>query len=540
MDAHSIAEPRRRLRMAVLFALAASLAASMLPMQGEPAQAWPIESHCGTETGGPPFDGFISHEQVGQTLEQIVQSSQGRVDVEVAGFTNQGRELWAARVGTGDTVMLVQSEIHGNEKHGTKALLNLIRTLGNNSKRSGQIREAITLVAIPMLNADGGSVPRRQNLMPWSDIIALHPQLAGVPANPGAWYHSNNANGMDVNRDFHADLDYEPVAADLPGNTNGFGFYLSPESRTVREVYRSLENEFGRVDVFVDLHNQAPCYGYGLPLEVVIDSGSAAGSYEARGATFGEAPTVEGVSGDIVLVNDGTANPTLGCSPLVDFPEGAIALVDRGTCTFVQKARNAQAGGATAMILVNSVANAPGALTGTAPDVTIPSVHISLEDGNTIKAGLPTTGTVAHNPDSDYYTPLSISARFLTDPTAHGDWPNFDDDASRRVNVAVFDALQGQGNSPFGKVTRYPQPPDTNIPGTALGSFALRGSAVILFETSGQTQQVGLKRIGMLARQVEVGLTGVFDALTDGTFDDIDPDRYGDIPLRLTSPDNRR
>ena len=71
MDAHPIAAPQRRLRMAVLFALAASLAASMLPMQGEPAQAWPIESHCGTETGGPPFDGFISHEQVGHRKPRV-------------------------------------------------------------------------------------------------------------------------------------------------------------------------------------------------------------------------------------------------------------------------------------------------------------------------------------------------------------------------------------------------------------------------------------------------------------------------------------
>jgi hypothetical protein len=53
----------------------------------------------------------------------------------------------------------------------------------------------------------------------------------------------------------------------------------------------------------------------------------------------------------------------------------------------------------------------------------------------------------------------------------------------------------------------------------------------VLFETSGHAQQVGLKRIGMLSRQV--GLTGIVDALADGTFDDIDPDRYRDIPLRV-------
>jgi PA domain len=290
--------------------------------------------------------------------------------------------------------------------------------------------------------------------------------------------------------------------------------------------------------VFVDLHGQAACYGHGLPAEVTIDApSSAAGSYAAAGATFGAEPTAAGLAGAIVPVSDGSASPTLGCAPLVGFPAGAIALVDRGGCTFVQKATNAQTAGASAVIVVNNVAGDPGTLTGDGPGITIPVVMVSQADGNTIKAGVPATGRVSFDPESDFYTPLSISGRFITDPTAHGNWPNFDDDASRRATVAVYDALQARGNSPYGKVTLYPQPPATNIPGTALGSFGLRGSATVLFETSGQTQQVGLKRMGMLSTQVQVGLTGLIDALTDGTFDGIDPDRYSDIPIRVDVED---
>ena len=203
----------------------------------------------------------------------------------------------------------------------------------------------------------------------------------------------------------------------------------------------------------------------------------------------------------------------------------------------MQKASNAQAAGAAAVIVVNNVPGDPTTLTGSDASITIPVVHLSLADGNTIKAGLPATGQITHDPDSDFYTPLSVSGRFITDPTAHGDWPNFDDDASRRATIAVYDALQGRGDSPYGKVTLYPQPPSTNIPGTALGSFGLRGSATVLFEQSGQTQEVGLKRMGMLSKQAEVGLMGIVDALTDGTLDDIDPDRYGDIPLRVDVED---
>jgi hypothetical protein len=382
---------KRQLRLLIALGAALALTITLLPGLQPAAEAFPIESHCGTETGNTSVEGFISHDQLGRDLERIERSSQGRVEVEEAGRSFNDREIWTATVGHGDQVMLVQSDIHGNEKHGTIALLNLLSTLGNNSQRSAEIREEITLVAVPMMNPDGSELDQRRNDMSWEDTVSLHPQLEGAPR---AWYHNARLNGFDVNRDFNPDLDYTPRAEDLPGTSAGVGFYLTPAAQTVRDVYAGLEDEFGNVDVFVDLHNQAPCYREG---------------------------------------------------------------------------------------------------------------------------------------DNDHYSPLSISGRFISDPDDHGDWPEFDEDDSLRANLAVYDALQ-QGNSPFGKVTLYPQ--NINLPGTALGSFSLRGSAVVLFETSGQTQHIGQKRMGMLAKQVETGLGGIVDALTDGTFDDLDPERYDDIPPR--------
>jgi hypothetical protein len=138
-----------------------------------------------------------------------------------------------------------------------------------------------------------------------------------------------------------------------------------------------------------------------LPFEVVVDApSSAAGTYQATGAEFGQPPSSTGLSGAIELVNAGPsaefpmATPTQGCGPLVGFTPGAIALVDRGTCGFVIKAANAQAAGAVAMIVANNAPGAPITMGGTDPTVTIPSVMVSQADGATIKAGLPATGTV--------------------------------------------------------------------------------------------------------------------------------------------------
>lgn len=136
-----------------------------------------------------------------------------------------------------------------------------------------------------------------------------------------------------------------------------------------------------------------------FPNQVTVDPPSpAAGSYGAAGADFGPPAGPDGFAGDIVLVSDGSEDPTEGCDPLVGFPAGAIALIDRGSCAFVQKARNAQAAGAGAVIVANNQPGNPFEMGGNAPDVEIPSVMISLPDGATIKAGLPATGTVATSP----------------------------------------------------------------------------------------------------------------------------------------------
>jgi hypothetical protein len=138
----------------------------------------------------------------------------------------------------------------------------------------------------------------------------------------------------------------------------------------------------------------------GLPSLLTINAPStAAGTYEANGAQFG--PPAAGLSGNIVLANDGVGTTTDACQPLVGFPAGAIAVVDRGTCEFGFKALTAQQAGASGVIVANNapgipIIMGPGAVGG---QVTIPAVHVSQADGATIKAGLPASGSIAANAD---------------------------------------------------------------------------------------------------------------------------------------------
>jgi predicted deacylase len=349
--------------------------------------------------------GFIDYAELKQKLTQIKQSSSGRVSVDVAGYTNQGREIYTARVGEGDNVLLVQSEIHGNEKTGTVALLNILQNIGSsNSAEARKIREEMTIVAIPMMNVDASELDRRGNDLSWSEVVERYAQLSSAAPSwnyytrllQGDDYASNP--GFDVNRDFHPDLNYVPNSADFPGASNKPGWYITPEAQTVRDVYKDLQAEFGKVDVFVDLHHQ----------------------------------------------------------------------------------------------------------------------------------GFPYVG------DSEEIATMSISAQFVPDPsTADGSKyaqyaSNYDYDFSRQLNVAAYEALQAKGDSVFSNISLYQQGLD--LPGTALGSFALNGSGTVLFEIKGQTQNFGQKQKGMLVNTVETGLMGIITGVADESVHSLDPEKYEEIP----------
>jgi hypothetical protein len=185
--------------------------------------------------------------------------------------------------------------------------------------------------------------------------------------------------------------------------------YNNPSSgnipcRGIDIVSVPLDNPAGAAYLRFESSGDAPIAG-GLDNLVTIDPpSSAAGTYGAAGAAFGPAPTATGVSGAVVvgldLADAVGPSTTDACSPLTNAADvvGNIAVVDRGSCGFTVKVKNAQDAGAVGVIVVNNVAGDPGLMGGADPTITIPSVQVSQADGDTIKAGLPATGTVRSNP----------------------------------------------------------------------------------------------------------------------------------------------
>ncbi|WP_194841249.1 M14 family zinc carboxypeptidase [Salinibacillus xinjiangensis] len=109
---------------------------------------------------------------------------------------------------------------------------------------------------------------------------------------------------------------------------------------------------------------------------------------------------------------------------------------------------------------------------------------------------------------------------------------------AKQVNALTALSLQ-KGNSHFGAVQKYP---DVNLPGTALGTFALNDAAIMLMEIKGQSQTLGQKQNGMLKETVTKPLFEVFKGLADGSIHEVDTQVYDDIPEstnRISDPTTR-
>jgi Zn-dependent metalloprotease len=138
-----------------------------------------------------------------------------------------------------------------------------------------------------------------------------------------------------------------------------------------------------------------------LPPAVIINAPPAiAGSMIPGTAAFG--PQSFNVTNDVVLADDGVstvgttsdgccAGPSFVCAanswPNAAAVAGKIAVVDRGTCGFAIKVKNAQVNGAIGVIVANNVAGTIN-MAGVDPTITIPALLVSLADGNTIKGQL--------------------------------------------------------------------------------------------------------------------------------------------------------
>ena len=159
---------------------------------------------------------------------------------------------------------------------------------------------------------------------------------------------------------------------------------------------------------------------------------------------------------------------TEGCeaADFANFPAGAVALIQRGTCNASLKAQNAQAAGASAVIIWNNVAGDPPDFSfGGGAAVTIPTYTISQADGRTL-LNAAKAGTVNVTIDPANFTSLTNTTVGTSSrgPAISGIRPKPDIGAPG----AWLSAEVGTGNG------------QTNFSGTSGASPVVAGAAAVV------------------------------------------------------------
>jgi hypothetical protein len=236
--------------------------------------------------------------------------------------------------------------------------------------------------------------------------------LAGSPFYYGL--DGNEGNGVDLVATALHEFSHGLGFSQFANTANGALFLGLPDTYN-RNL---LDTTIGATwDVMTDAERQASAVNFnnvvwigrnvtravpgtlalGLPVLNLESPASIAGPYAVGTAAFGPSLATPGITGQVVVAVDAAdaagPSPTDACSAITNpaTVAGNIALVDRGTCGFVVKVKNAQVAGAIAVLVADNVAGGPPAgLGGVDPTITIPSVRITLADGNAIKGALAT------------------------------------------------------------------------------------------------------------------------------------------------------
>jgi predicted deacylase len=197
-----------------------------------------------------------SYDEMVKALWQIERSSKGRVSLEIVGQSNEGRDLYLAKVGTGPNKVLYITQQHGNEPLGTEAALQLLQRLGNGGAGWDAVLNKLTLLVIPKVNPDGSERFQREN---------HDPDCAGAFCTPGV--------GFDVNR-WH-DPAVSPEANPVPEAAAVQRVAISYQPKMVVDFhhqgsYRSADGDLITASIFWPNHPDAPAPAVSLSRQMCV------------------------------------------------------------------------------------------------------------------------------------------------------------------------------------------------------------------------------------------------------------------------------
>ncbi|MCX7551575.1 PA domain-containing protein [Xanthomarina sp. F2636L] len=221
----------------------------------------------------------------------------------------------------------------------------------------------------------------------------------------------------------------ESYVGHTDGSVNGDGLWKSTDGGD------TWTNIFGG--------NTGTSYFVSASTITVNSPAGVAGNYQSFPTTAFGPEITSTITGDFIMANDPSGVPTQGCTSFGPSATGKIAVIRRGECAFVDKVKNAQNAGAIGAIVLNNVPGEPVPMGGTDATITIPSVMISMTDGDILEAAM-ASGTVngSLNPASGDFTAMVVpGVQQINDVKVRNNAGNSE------IYVAASDAVYGSSNA---------------------------------------------------------------------------------------------
>ena len=283
------------------------------------------------------------------------------------------------------------------------------------------------------------------NLFYWNNIMHDVLYQYGFDEPAGNFQENNYGNGGAGG---------DPVQADaLDGSgTNNANFGTPPDGNDPRMQMFIWTSPFGQ-------------------LATVNSPASIAGEYVANPSNSGG--TADGLTGDLIVVDDGVAPSTDGCETIVNDLTGKIALMlwNEGLCNSSVFVANAANAGAIAAIIID---NTDVPYTNFGGSTQIPSVAVGLTDGqlfmSTINGGATVNTTIDDNPDA-VDRDSDFDNGIIAHEYGHG-VSNRLTGGRNNVNCLNHSEQAGEGWSDWWTLTLFPLPSDTRTTVRGIGNYA--------------------------------------------------------------------
>ena len=192
---------------------------------------------------------------------------------------------------------------------------------------------------------------------------------------------------------------------------------------------------------------------------------------DTKDAAFGPALTNARITANVALTT-----PVDGCTAISENLYGKIALIQRGSCNFTVKVKNAQNNGAVAAIIYNAPTSAYiGQMGGVDTTVTIPSILIENSEGVAIANQLsstPVNVTISDDETKHIYIDADLDNGIIAHEYGHGVSNRLIGTTATCLNQYNSNEQMGEGWSDFLALMMTNQPGDTASVPRGVGTFS--------------------------------------------------------------------